>query len=150
MNDQDWIAYSLKLAQCAAAQDEVPVGAVLVYKDEMVGEGWNRPIAMQDPTAHAEVQAIRQAADKIGNYRLLDTTLYVTLEPCMMCVGTMIQARIGRLVYGADDPKAGAVKSVVSLLDSVQLNHRIQWKGGILAKECGQMLSHFFKEKRRK
>ena len=105
---------------------------------------------MQDPTAHAEVQAIRQAADKIGNYRLLDTTLYVTLEPCMMCVGTMIQARIGRLVYGADDPKAGAVKSVVSLLDSVQLNHRIQWKGGILAKECGQMLSHFFKEKRRK
>ena len=150
MRDEDWILYALELAKRAAQKGEIPVGAVIVYQGEVLGEGWNQPIASHDPTAHAEIQAIREAANRIGNYRLLNTILYATLEPCAMCAGAMVHARINRLVYGAHDPKAGAVKTRASLLDSVHLNHKVSWEGGILADSCGQVLTQFFKKKREK
>ena len=146
--DMRWMQEALKLAQHAASQHEVPVGAVLVLDNEIIGTGWNQPIASIDPTAHAEIIALRNAAHKLDNYRLINTTLYVTLEPCIMCLGAMLQARITRLVFGAYDPKAGAVKSVFNILDNQQLNHRITWQGGILATECGVLLRAFFKDKR--
>ncbi|MCB1828476.1 MAG: tRNA adenosine(34) deaminase TadA [Coxiellaceae bacterium] len=148
MTDQDWIAHALKLAKRAADEDEVPVGAVLVRDNEILGEGWNQPISRHDPTAHAEIQAIRQASFHLSNYRLLDTTLYVTLEPCVMCVGAIVHARIGRLVYGADDPKAGAVKSQMNLLESSHFNHQLTCSSGLMADECGQLLTQFFEKKR--
>jgi tRNA(adenine34) deaminase len=148
-NDIDWMQYALKLAECAQEEGEVPVGAVLVLNDEIIGEGWNRPIAAHDPTAHAEIMALRAGAEKIGNYRLNATTLYVTLEPCVMCAGAMVHARIQRLVYGASDPKAGAVQSVFNILDSTRLNHRVEYAGGILPDECGAMLSRFFEARRK-
>ena len=116
--------------------------------NEIIVTGWNQPIASIDPTAHAEIIALRNAAHKLDNYRLINTTLYVTLEPCIMCLCAMLQARITRLVFGAYDPKAGAVKSVFNILDNQQLNHRITWQGGILATECGVLLRAFFKDKR--
>lgn len=146
--DTDWMRYALKLAERAQAEGEVPVGAVLVLNDELIGAGWNRPIAAHDPTAHAEIMALRAGAEKTGNYRLNDTTLYVTLEPCVMCAGAMVHARIKRLVFGASDPKAGAVISVFNILDSGGLNHRVQHLGGILSDECGAMLSRFFEARR--
>jgi tRNA(adenine34) deaminase len=127
---------------------EVPVGAVVVVDGEIVGRAHNEPIALIDPTAHAEILALRAAAQKIGNYRLPDATLYATLEPCAMCCGAIIQARLARLVYGATDPRAGAVESNHRLLDDPRLNHRVETRGGILADECGTLLKRFFETKR--
>ncbi len=149
MTDTDWMQHALKLAEHAQQEGEVPVGAVLVLNDELVGEGWNRPIAAHDPTAHAEIMALRAGAAKLGNYRLNNTTLYVTLEPCVMCAGAMVHARIKRLVFGANDPKAGAIISVFNILDSGKLNHRVEYAGGILSDECGAMLSSFFEARRK-
>jgi len=141
--------HALRLAELAGAEGEVPVGAVLIKDDELVGEGWNRPIATHDPSAHAELQALRAAAAAVGNYRLLDTTLYVTLEPCVMCAGAIIHARVARVVYGAGDPKTGAAGGAVDIFAAPFVNHRVAVEGGILAEECGRMLTEFFKERRR-
>jgi len=143
-----WMTHALQLAEHAAKQGEVPIGAVLVLNDEKIAEGWNQPIASCDPTAHAEVIALRQAAKQLNNYRLVNTTLYVTLEPCAMCAGAMIQARVGRLVFGALDPRAGAVESVFNILQTTELNHRVSHQRGILAEECGALLKTFFKARR--
>ncbi len=147
-NHLEFMQKALSLADRAEQQDEVPIGAVLVYQDEIIGEGWNQSITLNDPTAHAEIMAIRDAAKKIRNYRLNDTTLYVTLEPCSMCAGSLIHARIEEVIYGAKDLKAGAVESVHKLLDSNQKQHRVKWQGGVLADECSQKLSNFFAVKR--
>lgn len=146
--DARWMHHALALAQRAAAEGEVPVGAVVVKDGVVIGEGWNRPIAAHDPTAHAEIQALRAAALHIGNYRLTDTTLYVTLEPCAMCAGAMVHARVRRVVYGASDPRTGAAGSVFDLLQSVQLNHQAEVCGGVLAEECGALLREFFRARR--
>ena len=148
MNDQYWMQQAIQLAKQAEALNEVPVGAVLTLNNELIASSFNQPIANHDPSAHAELSVLRQAADKIGNYRLLNTTLYVTLEPCMMCVGAMVHARIQRLVFGAFDPKTGVVTSVARLLDEPYLNHRVQYEGGVLATECGEILSNFFRARR--
>ncbi len=139
---------ALDLARHAEAADEVPVGALVVLGDEVIGEGWNQPIVSHDPTAHAEIVALRAAATQIKNYRLPGATLYVTLEPCVMCVGAIVQARIKRVVYGAADPKVGAASNVFNLLDFSMLNHRALITGGVLAEECGQSLKAFFQAKR--
>lgn len=139
---------ALELADRAAGEGEVPVGAVLVNAGEMIGEGWNRPIATNDPTAHAEIQALRQGAALIGNYRLVEATLYVTLEPCAMCAGAMVHARIKRLVYGAVDPKTGAAGSVLDIVRHPRLNHQMEVTGGILADACGEKLRRFFRDRR--
>lgn len=140
----------LALAQARLARDagEVPVGAVLLYGGEILSAAHNRPISGQDPSAHAEMLAIRQASARLGNYRLTGTTLYVTLEPCIMCAGAMIQARVSRLVYGAGDPRSGGVASLYRLLQDERLNHRVDVTGGILEEICAEILSGFFKEKR--
>ena len=148
MTDADWMQTALTLAARAAASGEVPVGAVLVQGDSLLAEGWNRPIAAHDPTAHAEVMALRAAGQLLGNYRLADTTLYVTLEPCLMCVGAMVHARIERLVFGAYDPKSGAVSSLCRGFETPGLNHRVESAGGVLADECGEILKAFFRERR--
>lgn len=140
--------HALQLARRAEQEGEVPVGAVLVKDYELIAEGWNRPISAQDPTAHAEIIAMRAGAAKLKNYRLLDTTLYVTLEPCIMCAGAIINARVTRVVYGADDPKAGAGGSVFDALISGRLNHRVIVESGMLAPECGEILTAFFKDRR--
>ena len=145
--DIQFMQRALELARQASLLGEVPVGAVLVLDNEIIGEGHNQPIALSDPTAHAEIVALRQAAQKMQNYRLLNTTLYVTLEPCSMCLGALQHARISRLVYAASDPKTGAVESVCRLLDQ-PLNHRIQWEKGLLAEESSQLLRDFFKKRR--
>lgn len=147
-HDDVWMQRALVLARQGALQGEVPVGAVLVLNEEVIGEGYNYPISQQDPTAHAEMVALRAGAKKIGNYRILDATLFVTLEPCLMCAGAMVHARIKRLVYGAHDPKAGAIVSVAQTLDYPFLNHRVDYRGGLLAEECSEVLSQFFKERR--
>ncbi len=139
---------ALVLALHAEEAGEVPVGAVVVLNNEVIGEGWNQPIVSHDPTAHAEIVALRAAAARMRNYRLADTILYVTLEPCAMCAGAMVHARVARVVYGAVDPKTGAAGSVFSLLDSPALNHRAQVTGGVLAGECGEMLRRFFESRR--
>lgn len=139
---------ALHLAQQAGRRGEVPVGAVLVKGGEIFAEGWNQPIATHDPSAHAEIVVLRQAALKLGNYRLLDTTLYVTLEPCVMCAGAMIHARIKRLVYGAADPKTGAAGSVFDIFSSGKVNHIIDVAGGVLEQACGDELRQFFKSRR--
>jgi len=149
-NDQYWMRRALELARCAATVGEVPVGAILVLRDEVVGEGWNRPIGAHDPTAHAEMVALRAAAARLGNYRLVESTLYVTLEPCPMCAGAMIHARVARLVFGAVDPRAGAAGTVFNLLQSEHLNHRAIVTGGVLAEECGLLLREFFRVRRLK
>ncbi len=143
-----WMQEALRLAQKAADEQEVPVGAVVVYQNQIVGCGWNQPIKLCDPSAHAEIVALRQAAARLGNYRLLDCSLYVTLEPCAMCLGAMLQARVKHLYFSALDPKAGAVKSVFQILDAPQLNHRISWQGGLLAEESARLLRSFFQERR--
>lgn len=148
MSDIDWMAQALQFAKRAAHHNEVPVGAVVVYQDRRIGEGWNQPIGRHDPSAHAEIIAMRHAANTINNYRLLNTTLYVTLEPCTMCIGAMVHARIQRLVFGAVDPKTGVVCSVDSLLESTYFNHKINWQGGVAAQACSQLLKTFFKNKR--
>ncbi len=147
-NDLFWMRHALALAQDAALRQEVPVGAVLVLNDAIIGEASNCPIGQCDPTAHAEILTLRAAAQNVKNYRLNNTTLYVTLEPCVMCVGALVHARVKRVVYGAADPKAGAVVSAFQLGAAQPFNHRIIYESGLLAEECGQMLSHFFKARR--
>lgn len=150
MSTQDafFMQQALALAQKAKQANEVPVGAVVVSNDKIVGAGFNCPIATCDPTAHAEIIALRQAAQKLNNYRLLNTNLYVTLEPCLMCIGAMLHARIKRLIFGATDPKTGAVISVFNSSSTNQLNHKIQYQHGILAAECSKILTDFFKSRR--
>lgn len=150
MTDEDYMTAALLLAKEAGYSGEVPVGAIVVKDGEVIGSGHNAPIGRHDPTAHAEIQAMREAAKTLGNYRLVGCTLYVTLEPCAMCTGAIQHARIGRLVYGASDPKTGACGSVVNLMAEPRLNHHTQVTGGVLAEECGSLLSQFFVERRRK
>lgn len=147
-DDEAWMRYALRLAQYAESRGEVPVGAVLVAGDRCLAEGWNASIAEHDATAHAEIKAIRKAGQSIENYRLVDTTLYVTLEPCLMCIGAIVHARITRLVFGATDPKRGAVCSAFMLSTADFFNHRLQWRGGVLQQECGQLLTDFFARRR--
>lgn len=148
MSDEDWMGRALVLAELAAGEGEVPVGAVLVADGKMLSEGWNRPVTSNDPSAHAEIQTLRLAGRRSGNYRLPGTTLYVTLEPCLMCAGALIHARIDRLVFGAADPNAGAVVSLFKVLDDDRLNHRVQYDGGVLAEESSKMLRRFFQARR--
>ena len=147
-SDENWMRYALQLAQRAALQGEVPVGAVLVQDDNILGEGWNQPISLNDPSAHAEMLAMRTAGQVAANYRLPNTTLYVTLEPCCMCAGAMIHARIARVVFGAYDPKTGAAGSLFSVLNDPRHNHQVQISGGVLAEECAELLRTFFRERR--
>lgn len=147
-DDIFWMRHAMALAGRAEAEGEVPVGAVLVLADQVVGEGWNRSIGRHDPTAHAEIMALRQGGAVLGNYRLLDTTLYVTLEPCVMCAGAMIHSRIGRLVFGARDEKTGAVGSLCDILRHPGMNHQITITPDILAQECASQLSAFFRARR--
>ena len=140
--------HAIDLARQAAGSDEVPVGALVVKDGEIVGEGYNRPISTRDPTAHAEIVALRAAARHLGNYRLTETTLYVTLEPCIMCAGAIVHARVARLVYGARDPKTGAAGSVVDVFSSKGVNHDVCVTGDILAEDCGAELSAFFRARR--
>lgn len=140
--------HAIALAAAAAEAGEVPVGAVVVADGDIIGEGSNRPIASHDPTAHAEVVALRAACAALANYRLPDATLYVTLEPCAMCSGAMLHARISRLVYGAADPNSGAAGSVIDVLDVPRFNHRIDVSGGILAEDCAHLLHAFFRQRR--
>jgi tRNA(adenine34) deaminase len=139
---------ALALARAAALRDEVPVGAIVVCNDTIVGRGGNSPIAVSDPTAHAEIAALREAAAARRNYRLVDCALYVTLEPCAMCAGAMLHARIARVVYGARDPKTGACGSVIDLFADRRLNHHANVVGGVRAEECGMLLSDFFASRR--
>ena len=148
MNDTDYMGLALKEAQAARAAGEVPVGAVVVHQGRVIGVGRNAPIGAHDPTAHAEVVALRAAAQALGNYRLDDCELFVTLEPCAMCSGAMLHSRLRRVVFGAPDPKTGAAGSVINLFDEARLNHQTAVQGGVLAEECGALLSGFFREKR--
>lgn len=147
--DEYWMQKALCLAQQAQAQGEVPVGALIVKNNEIIAEGLNGSISCCDPTAHAEMQAIRAAAQTLQNYRMLDTTLYVTLEPCAMCAGAIIQARIARVIFGASDPRTGAAGSVFNVLENPVLNHRASVTKGILGAECGALLTQFFRNKRK-
>jgi tRNA(adenine34) deaminase len=140
--------YALALAARAREAGEVPVGAVLVKDGEVLAEGWNCPISTHDPTAHAEIVALRAAGLTLENYRLVDTTLYVTLEPCVMCMGAIIHSRVKRVIYGATDPKRGAAGSALQLADVEFLNHRVEVLGGILAEDCGALLREFFRARR--
>ncbi len=148
--DEAWMRYAIRLAQFAEKKGEVPVGAVLVNADgECLAEGWNSPILQHDPSCHAEMMAIRQGGKALENYRLIDTTLYVTLEPCVMCMGAIMHARIGRLVFGAYDPQRGAVCHALQLAEASFLNHKIEWQGGVMEEECSQLLKDFFQSRRR-
>jgi tRNA(adenine34) deaminase len=146
--DQEWMQIALDLASQAAQNGEVPVGAIVVKDGAIIGRGANAPIGLHDPSAHAEIIAMRQAAQFLGNYRLVDCTLYVTLEPCAMCSGAMQHARIAKLVFGASDAKTGACGSVINLMNEPKLNHHCEVIGGVLAEECGAVLSAFFKQRR--
>jgi len=148
-DDEKWMQLALDLARQAETQGEVPVGAVLVKNGELIGQGCNSPIGQHDPSAHAEIQAMRNAGQALSNYRLVDTTLYVTLEPCTMCAGAMIHARVSRLVYGACDPKTGAIASTSQILDQPMHNHKIEYQGGVLEQECSTLLKKFFARKRK-
>jgi len=148
VRDELWMEEALRCAQRAVEMGEVPVGAVVVCGDEIVGRGWNRNIQDSDPTAHAEVVALREAGVTVGNHRLGECELFVTIEPCAMCSGAMVHARIKRLVYGADDPKAGAVRSVMQVLHHPQMNHKVEVRGGVLAGRCADVLQAFFRNRR--
>jgi len=150
MSDLDFMQIALDLAQQAADAGEVPVGAIVVKDGEIIGRGSNAPITTSDPTAHAEIRAMRDAAANLGNYRLVGCTLYVTLEPCAMCTGAIQHARIARVIYGASDPKTGACGSVVNLMAEPRLNHHADISGGVMAAECGTLLSGFFAARRKK
>ncbi|WP_255482975.1 tRNA adenosine(34) deaminase TadA [Marinobacterium marinum] len=139
---------ALEMAQRAADLGEVPVGAVVVLDGEVIGEGWNRPISGHDPTAHAEIMALREAAAKVGNYRLVGATLYVTIEPCTMCAGAIVHARIERVIFGTTEPKAGALVSNQKLFDQSWLNHHPSYQGGVMAEQCAAVISDFFKRRR--
>ena len=147
-SDTDFMRQALSLARQAADRGEVPVGAVLVRGSEVIGEGANRPIHNHDPTAHAEIIALRDAAKRVGDYRLNDSTLYVTLEPCIMCASALVHARVSRVVFGAWDPKAGGAGSIADIFALPALNHRVDVFGGVLAEECGELLSAFFRARR--
>ncbi len=142
--DVHWMQRAIELAGQGQALGEVPVGAVIVKDGDLLGEGFNQPISSSDPTAHAEVVALRQAAARVANYRLVDATIYVTLEPCIMCVGALVHARIARLIFGTTEPKAGAVVSKMQLLDGDFLNHRVNFSQGLLADQCQHQLTSFF------
>lgn len=146
--DDAFMARALELARAGAALGEVPVGAVVVKDGVIVGEGFNQPISAQDPTAHAEVVALRAAAQRLGNYRLVDCTLYVTLEPCLMCCGALVHARVREVVYGTDEPKAGSARSRMAAFELPQMNHRVALRGGVLAAESAALLSEFFRSRR--
>ena len=146
--DEAWMRYAFRLAQRAEQQGEVPVGAIVVKEERCIAEGWNASIATHDPTAHAEIVALRQAGLALENYRLCDATLYVTLEPCVMCMGAISHARVKRLVFGAFDPKRGAVCHALSLTDASFLTHRLSWLGGVLAAQCSELLRDFFRARR--
>lgn len=146
--DEFYMAKALQLAEQAGAAGEVPVGAIVVKDGEIVGEGFNQPISGCDPTAHAEIVAMRNAANNLSNYRLSDCDLYVTIEPCTMCVGAMVHGRIRRVLFGALEPRAGALQSQLQLMDQSHYNHSIEWQGGVLAQECGDLISRFFRRKR--
>jgi tRNA(adenine34) deaminase len=150
MSDELWMEEALRAAQRALAIEEVPVGAVVVCGGKIVGRGWNRNLADRDPTAHAEVVALREAGATLGNHRLGDCELFATIEPCAMCAGAMVHARIKRLVYGADDPKAGAVHSVIQVVNHPQLNHQMEIRGGVLAGRSAELLQDFFRQRRSK
>jgi tRNA(adenine34) deaminase len=145
--DTLWLRQAITLAQKAFVNDEVPIGALVVFNNQIIGQGYNQSIQKNDPTAHAEIIALREAASNIGNYRLIDATLYVTLEPCLMCAGSLLHARIKHLVFGAYDAKAGAITSRLQVL-AVKFNHQVTWQGGILATECAELLKNFFRERR--
>ena len=147
-DDERWMAYAMTLAAQGETLGEVPVGAVIVQDGNIIGEGFNQPISSHDPTAHAEIIALRQAAQQIQNYRLVGSTIYVTLEPCTMCVGALVHARIARLVFGTAETKAGAVVSKSQLLDSDYLNHKVDYVGGLMAQQCQYQLSDFFAARR--
>jgi len=147
-DDEKWMRRALALARQAAEAGEVPVGAVIVVENSVIGEGWNRPIALHDPTAHAEIQAIRQTAAQTGNYRLENATLYATLEPCAMCAGALVNARIARLVFGGRDLRFGGVRSKFRIADSELLNHRVQVVEGVMAADCVALLEQFFRARR--
>ena len=146
--DTTFMTRALELARIAEAAGEVPVGAVIAREGKIVAEGWNRPISMRDPTAHAEIVALREAGRALETYRLSDTTLYVTLEPCPMCAGAMVHARVRRLVFAATDPRAGAAGTVFNIVQHPALNHRIECTSGVLAEECGSLLRKFFVARR--
>jgi tRNA(adenine34) deaminase len=148
MDDDFWMNEALAMARQAGAVGEVPVGAVVVLDGQIIGRGFNQPIGRHDPTAHAEVMALREAAANVGNYRLPGATLYVTLEPCLMCAGAMMHARVARVVFGARDPKTGVAGSVLDLFAEQRLNHHAEITGGVCAAECGQLLSSFFAARR--
>jgi tRNA(adenine34) deaminase len=146
--DEEWMRRALELALRAEAEGEVPVGALVVRDDQLLGEGWNQPVALRDPTAHAEILAMRNAAQSVGDYRLAGTTIYVTLEPCPMCAAAIAYARIARLVFGAWDPRQGAAGSAFNLFAAPAMNHRVDAFGGVLSEECGAQLKRFFAARR--
>ena len=150
ITDKEWMQKALQLAKKSEEQGEVPVGAIVVRKNEIIGKGFNQPIVSHDPTAHAEIIALREAGEKIHNYRLLESTMYVTLEPCAMCAGAIVQARISRLVYAVEDKKTGACGSVFNIVQKEELNHSVEITKGILERECQTLIKNFFKEKRLK
>jgi tRNA(adenine34) deaminase len=147
-NDELWMEEALRAALRALEAGEVPVGAVVVCAGRIVGRGWNRNIVDSDPTAHAEIVALREAGAAVGNYRLAECDLFATIEPCAMCAGALVHARIRRLIYGADDTRAGAVQSVMQVLNHPQLNHKVEVRGGVLAGRCAELLQTFFKNRR--
>lgn len=146
--DQQWMQQALLQADKAAQQGEIPVGAILVKDDVVIGQGWNQSIMLNDPSAHAEMLAIRQAGATLNNYRLIDTTLYVTLEPCSMCAGLLVHSRIKRLVFGATDYKTGSAGSIMNLLNDQRLNHQVEITAGVLAEQCSEKISGFFRQRR--
>ena len=148
LQDELFMRRAIALAQQAALLGEVPVGAVVVQNGEVIGEGYNQPISGCDPTAHAEIIALRDAARKIGNYRLPNSTLYVTIEPCTMCAGALVHARVARVVYGTTEPKSGVAKSNLALFEAPHFNHRVCCEGGVLQEECSMMMSYFFRSRR--
>jgi tRNA(adenine34) deaminase len=147
-SDELWMEEALRAAQRALEEGEVPVGAIVVHQGKLIGQGWNRNLGESDPTAHAEIIALRQAGAKLGNHRLGDCELFVTIEPCPMCAGAAVHARLKRLVYGADDPKAGAVRSMMEVVNHPQLNHQMEVREGVLAGRCAEMLQSFFRIRR--
>jgi tRNA(adenine34) deaminase len=150
MSEEMLMRKAIELALKAKEQGEVPVGAVIVLDGEIIGEGWNQPISSNDPSAHAEIMALRDAGNNISNYRLPEATLYVTLEPCAMCAGAIVHARLAKLVYAVNDPKTGACGSVFNLLQTEELNHKVEIESGIMEEECRSLIQDFFREKRAK
>ncbi|WP_199609417.1 tRNA adenosine(34) deaminase TadA [Flocculibacter collagenilyticus] len=148
MTDEDWMRLAIKAANQAGAISEIPVGAIVVHNEKVIGTGWNKPITTHDPSAHAEMIAVRQAAKYLENYRMIDCTLYVTLEPCPMCAGLLVHSRIKRLVFGASDYKTGCAGSIMNLVAHPSLNHQIEVEHGVLQSECSSMISDFFKRRR--